>query len=99
MVATHSERSRRSSPESRRSSNHGAVSVASAAEQNQQEGGLSFPLKLHAMLEEAENKGFTDVVAWQPGDKSFRVNDVNKFSTEIMPRYFNQTKFKSFQRQ
>mmetsp|Transcript_2352 Transcript_2352/g.4392 ORF Transcript_2352/g.4392 Transcript_2352/m.4392 type:complete len:90 (-) Transcript_2352:2011-2280(-) len=64
-----------------------------------QEGGLSFPLKLHAMLDDAHSKDFTDVVAWQKGDKSFRVNDVNRFGSEIMPRYFNQTKFKSFQRQ
>jgi hypothetical protein len=63
------------------------------------EGGLSFPLKLHSMLDDADRKRFTDVVAWQQGDKSFKVNDVNRFGNEVMPQYFNQTKFKSFQRQ
>lgn len=46
---------------------------------------LSFPLKLHAMLEDAGSKEFSSVVSWQPGDKSFRVHDVNKFGCEIMP--------------
>jgi hypothetical protein len=63
------------------------------------EGGLSFPLKLHSMLDDADRKRFTDVVAWQQGNKSFKVNDVNRFGNEVMPQYFNQTKFKSFQRQ
>jgi HSF-type DNA-binding len=61
--------------------------------------GLSFPLKLHAMLEDAESKNFGHIVSWQAGDKSFKVHDVNKFGLDIMPMYFNQTKFKSFQRQ
>lgn len=47
--------------------------------------GLSFPLKLHAMLEDAESKEFNTVVSWQAGDKSFKVHDVNKFGSEIMP--------------
>ena len=60
---------------------------------------LSFPLKLHAMLEDADNDGFSNIVSWQAGDKSFKVHSADRFANEIMPRYFNQTKFKSFQRQ
>jgi hypothetical protein len=51
------------------------------------------------MLDDAETKDFSHIVSWQPGNKSFRVHDVNAFGGEVMPQYFNQTKFKSFQRQ
>lgn len=60
---------------------------------------VSFPTKLHAMLDDAEKLGFDDVVTWQNGGKSFKVMDPIRFSTAIMRNYFNQTKYKSFQRQ
>jgi hypothetical protein len=61
---------------------------------------ISFPMKLHVMLEDAEIKGFQDTVSWQSGGKSFKVLDVTRFSGEIMGLYFHQgTKYKSFQRQ
>ena len=60
---------------------------------------ISFPLKLHGMLEDSETQGFQDIVAWQPGGRSFKVFNQKRFSTEIMSKYFNQTKYKSFQRQ
>lgn len=60
---------------------------------------ISFPAKLHAMLEDSESQGFQDIVAWQPGGKSFKVYNQQRFSSEIMSQYFNQTKYKSFQRQ
>jgi hypothetical protein len=60
---------------------------------------ISFPMKLHVMLEDAETKGFQDIVSWQSGGKSFKVLNVARFSGEIMGLYFHQTKYKSFQRQ
>jgi hypothetical protein len=60
---------------------------------------ISFPWKLHQMLETAEIEGFDHVVSWHPVDHSFKVHDVNEFLTHVMPRYFNSTKYKSFQRQ
>ena len=59
----------------------------------------SFPLKLHAMLDEACDKNFAHIVAWQDGGKSFKVYDAEAFATQVMRFHFNQTKYKSFQRQ
>jgi hypothetical protein len=58
----------------------------------------TFPMKLHFMLMESERMGFEDVVCWL-GNYAFKVIDTHRFSVEIMPIYFNQTKYKSFQRQ
>lgn len=60
---------------------------------------MAFPSKLYAMLEDAESQGFTYIVSWQPGGRSFNVYDQQYFSNSIMQGYFSQTKFKSFQRQ
>lgn len=65
----------------------------------QNNGISSFPRKLHAMLEEASKTNSEDVVSWQPGGKSFKVHKPPQFADEIMNNYFNQTKYKSFQRQ
>jgi hypothetical protein len=35
---------------------------------------LSFPCKLYALLEDAESRGFDDVIGWQSGGKSFKVS-------------------------
>jgi hypothetical protein len=60
---------------------------------------LSFPLKLHRMLEDAHELGFTDVVSWQRDGKSFKVHNVDAFISRTTGSYFKQTKYKSFQRQ
>lgn len=77
----------------------GGSSSNNNKDHNGEDPALSFPLKLHAMLEDAESKGFANIVSWQAGNKSFKVHDINSFGGDIMPMYFNQTKFKSFQRQ
>jgi hypothetical protein len=60
---------------------------------------MSFPRKLHAMLENASEKNLEDVASWQPGGKSFKVIQPQRFASEVMQTFFKQTKFKSFQRQ
>jgi hypothetical protein len=60
---------------------------------------IPFPWKLHEMLEAAETEGFRTIVSWLPGKSSFRVHNADIFASEVMPRYFNGTKYKSFQRQ
>jgi hypothetical protein len=64
-------------------------------------GGVSipFPLKLHEMLDHIERNGLASVVSWQSHGRCFLVHDQKKFVDEIMPTYFRQTKFASFQRQ
>jgi len=59
---------------------------------------LQFPWKLHRLLDEAEVKGHSTVISWMPGGRSFQVFSKSKFADEVMPRYFDSSKFKSFQR-
>jgi hypothetical protein len=58
-----------------------------------------FPWKLHEMLEAADVNGFSIVVSWLPDRRSFKVHDRETCVSLIMQRYFDQTKYKSFQRQ
>ena len=59
----------------------------------------SFPSQLHHMLDDAERKGFDDIVSWQPHGRCFVVHKVKEFVEQILPNYFRQSKFPSFQRQ
>jgi hypothetical protein len=62
--------------------------------------GYQFPWKLHAMLDNAaEIKGFASIVSWLPDSNSFKVHDQAAFVSRILPHYFKQTRYKSFQRQ
>jgi hypothetical protein len=61
-------------------------------------GEAAFPWKLHRVLEESEKCGFSDIVSWQ-GNRSFKVHNPKNFEKLIMKKYFNQTRYKSFQRQ
>jgi hypothetical protein len=60
---------------------------------------VSFPLKLQRILDKLEADGETDVVGWLPHGRAFLVYDPSRFVNELMPRFFNQSKFSSFQRQ
>ena len=51
------------------------------------------------MLDDAERKGFDDIVSWQPHGRCFVVHKVKEFVEQILPHYFRQSKFPSFQRQ
>jgi hypothetical protein len=61
---------------------------------------VSFPLKLHDMLDAARDEGFESIVSWLPDAvNGFKVHIPHAFVTHVMPRFFRQTKYKSFQRQ
>mmetsp|Transcript_28725 Transcript_28725/g.77790 ORF Transcript_28725/g.77790 Transcript_28725/m.77790 type:complete len:473 (-) Transcript_28725:625-2043(-) len=60
---------------------------------------VPFPWKLHRILDDADAKGFDDIISWVPSDNGFKVYKPKVFDTDIMPKYFNHTKYKSFQRQ
>ena len=64
-----------------------------------QTGEHSFPWRLHDMLEDAERNHFTKVVSWELGGKGFKVHNHEMFLDDIMPLYFDQTKYESFRRQ
>ena len=58
-----------------------------------------FPAKVYEMLQDADTKGFSNIVSWNPMGTGFMVHNKDKFTSDIVPRYFNLTKYKSFQRQ
>ena len=58
-----------------------------------------FPVKVYEMLENAESKEFSHIVSWNADGTGFMVHDKEYFTKEIVPHYFNLTKYKSFQRQ
>eukprot|EP00539_Tryblionella_compressa_P019023 CAMPEP_0178871212 /NCGR_PEP_ID=MMETSP0747-20121128/7487_1 /TAXON_ID=913974 /ORGANISM="Nitzschia punctata, Strain CCMP561" /LENGTH=380 /DNA_ID=CAMNT_0020538379 /DNA_START=48 /DNA_END=1190 /DNA_ORIENTATION=+ len=60
---------------------------------------LPFPYKLHEMLEHVEKTGNDHIVSWQPHGRAFRVHKPQEFVSKILPIYFRQTQYKSFQRQ
>ncbi|CAJ1950858.1 unnamed protein product [Cylindrotheca closterium] len=58
-----------------------------------------FPVKLYKMIMHLAERGQDDIVSWGPGGASFLVHDTERLVSEALPTYFNQTKYKSFQRQ
>jgi hypothetical protein len=62
---------------------------------------IPFPWKLHEMLDDAEKgEGFQSIISWLPDHKNgFRVHNSAAFVDLVMPKYFKQTQYKSFQRQ
>ena len=59
---------------------------------------VSFVGKVYDMLETAEREGFQDIVRWGEDGTSFKVHKTKEFEASVQPRYFNQTKLRSFQR-
>mmetsp|Transcript_20110 Transcript_20110/g.57063 ORF Transcript_20110/g.57063 Transcript_20110/m.57063 type:complete len:322 (-) Transcript_20110:50-1015(-) len=58
-----------------------------------------FPRRLFAMLSDAEREGNTHIVSWVDEGRAFFVHDHDLFVSTVLPRYFRQTKYRSFQRQ
>lgn len=56
-------------------------------------------MKLFQLLEDMERQNGTWIVSWSSDGDSFRVHNNSVFVQKVMPRYFRQTKYKSFQRQ
>jgi len=57
-----------------------------------------FPHLLYDMLEKVDASGHSDVVSWQPHGRCFVIHKQDAFE-ELLPHYFNLSKFQSFQRQ
>jgi len=60
---------------------------------------LPFPDKLYQLIDEAQAEGKSDIISFFSHGRAFVIHDPTRFSEEIMPRFFNQTKLASFQRQ
>lgn len=59
----------------------------------------AFPVKVYDMLEDALEKHFDHIVSWNAAGTGFMVHKKDLFIHQIVPQYFNQTRYKSFQRQ
>eukprot|EP00934_Nitzschia_sp_Nitz4_P004524 Nitzschia sp. Nitz4//scaffold117_size69655//13594//14419//NITZ4_006016-RA/size69655-processed-gene-0.100-mRNA-1//-1//CDS//3329533627//4514//frame0 len=64
-----------------------------------QQGNILFPYRLHEMLDDCERDGKSHIVSWLPNGKAFKVHIVAEFVESILPDYFKQSKYKSYQRQ
>mmetsp|Transcript_34511 Transcript_34511/g.81353 ORF Transcript_34511/g.81353 Transcript_34511/m.81353 type:complete len:284 (-) Transcript_34511:56-907(-) len=60
---------------------------------------LLFPWKLHDMLHVSMMEAKEHIVSWLPDGTAFKVHNSDAFVAEILPMFFKQTKYKSFQRQ
>ena len=59
----------------------------------------SFPSKLRNMLEYVHEHDLTHIVSWKMDGKALKVYNPKDFERVVMPKFFTQTKMKSFQRQ
>mmetsp|Transcript_1004 Transcript_1004/g.1947 ORF Transcript_1004/g.1947 Transcript_1004/m.1947 type:complete len:444 (+) Transcript_1004:244-1575(+) len=71
------------------------------ADSTERRGGvsISFPIKLHTILDQVEADGLGHIISWQPHGRCFVIHKPKEFADHIMPGYFRQTKLTSFQRQ
>jgi len=60
---------------------------------------VPFPWRLHQMLEEIEQAGDAQVVSWLPDGQHFQVHNPQLFVQNVIPKFFKQKSYKSFQRQ
>jgi hypothetical protein len=60
---------------------------------------LPFTWKLYEMLDNVAENGQDHIVSWVNNGKAFRVHNLDAFTNEVIPTYFKQSKYKSFQRQ
>ena len=60
--------------------------------------GALFPSRLYQLLEDSETEGNTDIISWMPDGRSFKVHNKERFESELMPRYFGSSKYRSFQK-
>ena len=57
-----------------------------------------FPVRLRRMLEFCAVHNLNDIVSWDMDGASFRIHEPNAFVRLILPKFFDQTRLKSFQR-
>ena len=57
-----------------------------------------FPCKLMDMIDYAEQQGLDEVISWTSDGRAFNVNNSDML-VMLLPRFFGQTKYASFQRQ
>ncbi|KAL9187739.1 hypothetical protein ACHAXT_006117 [Thalassiosira profunda] len=58
-----------------------------------------FPRKLYAMLEHAAATEHAAAASWVDDGRAFAIHDREAFLADLVPRFFKQTKYRSFTRQ
>lgn len=59
----------------------------------------TFPVLLHKLLTDCEDKKYQHIISWQPHGRSFKIHDEKMFVERILPTYFFISKRSSFIRQ
>lgn len=72
-----------------------------APDNRRNRGGVTvpFPEKLHQMLDYSEKNGLHEIVGFFPHGRAFAIHKPAQFVNNIMPKFFKQSRFTSFQRQ
>lgn len=62
---------------------------------------VPFPMKLQNMLDHIDlaEPALAEIVSWQPHGRCFLVHKPKQFADSVLPRFFQQKKYASFQRQ
>lgn len=60
---------------------------------------IPFPVKLYQMLEDLEETGNDHIASWSNDGDCIRVHDTASFVDKVLPSYFRQSNYKSFQKQ
>ena len=55
-----------------------------------------FPFKLYDMLDYAADSEYSSSVSWDEEGLAFSIHNKDTFLDHIVPRFFKQTKFRSF---
>jgi hypothetical protein len=79
----------------------GSCGSSSGGGEHRRRGGIavSFPAKLHVVLDQIALDGYDHVISWQPHGRAFAIHQPKVFTEKVMPKYFRQSKLTSFQRQ
>ena len=59
---------------------------------------LPFPMKLHRILEEAEETNMTHIISWTHNGEGFKVHNKHAFEAKFIPRYFATTTYRGYHR-
>lgn len=60
---------------------------------------LTFPVRLHGLLSQAEIFGVDHIISWDEEGTRFSIHNQKLFVSNILPNVFKQSKFASFRRQ
>ena len=58
-----------------------------------------FPGKLHRMMEHVEKESLDNIISWVCDGRAIMIHDPNELVKVLLPNFFCQTKFRSFERQ